>query len=48
MVKFIKDYKFRTVTIVKNDKVVAVVSLDELKELVNIFDLDIQICEDLK
>nr|DAP71900.1 MAG TPA: hypothetical protein [Caudoviricetes sp.] len=48
MVKFIKDYKFRTVKIIKNDKEIATVSLDDLKELVNNFDLDIQICKDIK
>lgn len=35
MIKFIKEYKTRTVTIMKNDKFVARVSLDELKELVD-------------
>ncbi|WP_338630430.1 hypothetical protein [Clostridium baratii] len=48
MIKFIKDYKTRTVTIMKNDKFVARVSLDDLKELVNNFDLDIQNCINLK
>jgi hypothetical protein len=48
VVKFIKDYKFRTVKIIKNDKEIATVSLDDLKELVNNFDLDIQICKDIK
>lgn len=46
MIKFIKDYKFRTVTIFKNNKFIARVSLNDLKELVNNFDLDIQICEE--
>lgn len=48
MIKFIKDYKFRTVKIIKNNKEIATVSLDELKELVNNFDLDIQVCEEIK
>lgn len=48
MVKFIKDYKFRTVTILKNNSIIAVVSLDDLKELVNNFELDTQLSKDLR
>ena len=49
MIKLIKNYKTRTVNVFKlineDYKLIAVVSLDEVKDLVNNFDLDIQICE---
>lgn len=48
MIKFVKCYKTRTVAILKDETLVAKVSLDELKDLVNNFDVDVCHCIDLK
>lgn len=49
MIKLIKNYKAKTVNIYKlingDYKIIAIIDLDDVKELVNNFDLDIQICE---
>jgi len=50
MIKLIKNYKSRTISIYKRKKdkefmLIAIIDLDEVKELANNFDLDIQYCD---
>jgi hypothetical protein len=53
MIKLVKNYNTRTIAIYKQGKdkeyrLVAIVDLDEVKELANNFDLDIQYCKNME